>query len=435
MPKAFPWSAATAIARLQDVQTRIKTNAPGTQHVYTHLFDEPAADLPDTALAGALVSIKDLLDVKGHVTHAGTTFMGDNAPATKDADVVAALRAQGCVLVGHTNMTELAYSGLGLNPHYGTPENALYPGCIPGGSTSGGAVSVAQGLADVAIGTDTGGSLRIPAAFNGITGFKPSQSSVSQTGCRPLSRSLDSIGPMARDVATCRAVWQAIATEQADTLAIRPEFVIPENFGMDDLDPAVRAGFDAAVALLREAGFTVSTHSFAALEAMKSLAVWQFSSVESRAEYEDAFQTRFDSLDPRVASRMARADEATAVSYRQTLNLRNDLIAAFDAELDGRALLMPTVPILPPRFDAVQDDADFGRINLQALRNPTIANVMNGCSISLPFAHASDTIGVMLIASGHSDPALLDLAERCETLFQADAVEKLVGDLLLGGTA
>ncbi|MBU2960297.1 amidase [Citreicella sp. C3M06] len=421
MPKAFPWSAATAIARLQDIQTRIKTNAPGTQNVYTHLFDEPATDLPDTALAGALVSIKDLLDVKGHVTHAGTTFMRDNAPATKDADVVAALRAQGCVLVGHTNMTELAYSGLGLNPHYGTPENALYPGCIPGGSTSGGAVSVAQGLADVAIGTDTGGSLRIPAAFNGITGFKPSQSSLSQTGCRPLSRSLDSIGPMARDVATCRAVWQAIATPQADTLAIRPEFVIPENFGMDDLDPAVRAGFDAAVALLREAGFTVSTHSFAALESMKSLAVWQFSSVESRAEYEDAFQTRSDSLDPRVASRMARADEATAVSYRQTLNLRNDLIAAFDAELDGRALLMPTVPILPPRFDAVQDDADFGRINLQALRNPTIANVMNGCSISLPFAHAGDTIGVMLIASGHSDPALLDLAERCETLFQGDS--------------
>ncbi len=421
MAHACPWSVATAPARLQDIRARIAADGPDARHVYTRLFDTPPAAQGDSqgALAGALVSIKDLFDVKGHVTHAGTTFMAQDAPAAEDADVVAALRAEGCVLVGHTNMTELAYSGLGLNPHYGTPENALYPGCIPGGSTSGGAVSVARGLADVAIGTDTGGSLRIPAAFNGITGFKPSQSTVSQKGCRSLSRSLDSIGPMARDVATCRAVWQAISSPGLTSRPVRPEFVIPENFGMDDLEPQVRAGFDAAVALLRGAGLAVEQRSLSALEAMKSLPVWQFSCVESRAEYEDAFQTRKASLDPRVAARMARADEVSAVGYRQTLNQRAELITAFDAELDGRVLLMPTVPILPPRFEAVQDDADFGRINLQALRNPTIANVMDGCSLSLPFRHAQDTIGVMLIAAGQSDPALLDLAERCETLFRA----------------
>lgn len=246
MPNAAPWSADTALPRLDEVQKRIAQNTSDTRHVYTQLFpsQDAMSGATDTALAGALVSIKDLLDVKGQVTRAGTTFMASDTPADQDADVVARLRAAGCVLVGHTNMTELAYSGLGLNPHYGTPENALYPGCIPGGSTSGGAISVAQGLADIAIGTDTGGSLRIPAAFNGIVGFKPTQSTVSRRGCKNLSHSLDSIGPMAKTVDACRAAYAVMADpDQSDTRAIKAEFVIPENFGMDDLDPAVAARF------------------------------------------------------------------------------------------------------------------------------------------------------------------------------------------------
>lgn len=423
MTQRFPWSSDTAPTRLNDIYTRLAQDPAELRHVFTHLFDQdpaPTSGPTDGPLAGALVSIKDLFDVQGHVTHAGTTFLKDTAPAAQDADVVAKLRAQGCVLVGHTNMTELAYSGLGLNPHYGTPENALYPGCIPGGSTSGGAISVARGLADVAIGTDTGGSLRIPAAFNGITGFKPSQSTVSQRGCFPLSRSLDSVGPMAKDVATCRAVWQAIAhPDVAAAKPIVPEFVIPTNFGMDDLEPEVRAGFDAAVAQLKDAGFVVTSEALPSLDAMKSLAIWQFSAVESRGEYDTPFQTQKDRLDPRVAVRMARADEVTAVAYRQTLNLRAALIDAFDHDLAGRVLLMPTVPILPPSFAAMEDDAEFGRVNLQALRNPTIANVMNGCSLSLPFEHAAHTIGVMLIATGLSDTSLLQLGEDCEGVFAA----------------
>ncbi|MEP2473828.1 MAG: amidase family protein, partial [Paracoccaceae bacterium] len=279
-------------------------------------------------------------------------------------------------------------------------------------------ISVARGLADIAIGTDTGGSLRIPAAFNGITGFKPSQTTMSQRGCCPLSASLDSVGPMARDVATCRAAWQAISDPDIDNFQeVKPEFIVLDNFGMDDLEPAVRAGFDAAVKLLQEAGCTVKTQSFASLEAMKTLAVWQFSAVESRAVYDEMFQAQLDQFDPRVASRMARADEVSAVAYRQTLNQRARLIRAFEADLAGRVLLMPTVPILPPKFDTMTSDAAYGRINLQALRNPTIANVMNGCSISMPFSHNAETIGIMLIAAGLSDHSLLDLAARCEAVF------------------
>lgn len=412
------WSRDTAAQRLANTRQRVAKQAPDSRHVFTQLFseDELPEIWPDTLLSGALVSIKDLLDVEGYTTRAGTVFMADNPVAEADADVVARLRAQGCVLVGHTNMTELAYSGLGLNPHYGTPENARFPGCIPGGSTSGGAVSVAQGLVDFAIGTDTGGSLRIPAAFNGITGFKPSQSTVSQRGCRPLSRSLDSIGPMARDVATCKAVWEAIADARPQvSKPVKPEFVLPENFGMDDIDPVVAKTFEAAVAKLQAQGYSISKERLSSLDRMKELAVWQFSAVESRAVYSEAFNTRNDALDPRVASRMARADEATAVSYRQLLDARAALIPTFEAELDHRVLLMPTVPILPPKMAVFEEDDAYNRLNLLALRNPTVANVMNGCSLSLPFADDGTLIGVMLVAANQSDGSLLELAEAVET--------------------
>lgn len=431
MSQENPWSPATALSRLDAALARVETDGPDSRHVFTQTFAEdarnaaraaaqasgPLAGTQTGALTGALVSIKDLFDVAGHVTRAGTRFMAENPPAEEDAEAVARLRRAGAVIMGHTNMTELAYSGLGLNPHYGTPENARYPGAIPGGSSSGGAVSVAQGLCDIAIGTDTGGSLRIPAAFNGIVGFKPTQASVSRRGCLALSRSLDSVGPMARSVAHVRLGYEALKQPTKCTPhALVREFVIPENFGMEDLEPAVATGFAAAVARIEAAGHKVSRASLASLEAMKSLAVWQFSAVECRGEYDDAYQSQRDLFDPRVASRMARAEETSAVGYRQTLNQRAALIEAFEAELAGRVLLMPTVPILPPSFAAMEDDETYGRVNLQALRNPTIANVMDGCAISLPYAHGGDWIGVMMIAGHGRDTALLDLAEACEAV-------------------
>lgn len=418
MTHSSPWSRDTAAARLHATRQRVAAQTTETRHVFTQLFSEDVLPetLPDTPLAGALVSIKDLLDVKGYTTRAGTVFMAKNPVAEWDAEVVARLRNIGCVLVGHTNMTELAYSGLGLNPHYGTPKNARFPGCIPGGSTSGGAISVAQGLVDFTIGTDTGGSLRIPAAFNGVTGFKPSQSTVSQRGCSPLSHSLDSIGPMARDVATCKAVWQAIADEDISApRPVKPELVIPENFGMDDIDPIVAKTFEAAVAKLKLQGYAISTERLSSLDSMKELALWQFSAVESRAVYEEAFTTQNDMIDPRVASRMARADEATAISYRQLLDSRSALITTFEDELDNRVLLMPTVPILPPNIALFEDDDTYNQLNLLVLRNPTVANVMNGCSLSLPFSDDGNLIGVMLIAANQSDLALLDFSAGVET--------------------
>ncbi len=209
MTTSYPWTPDSAPIRLRDLQARLDSDDPTLRHVFTEIFHDPVArqSQANDPLNGALVSVKDLFDVAGHVTRAGSLFMADDTPAQIDALPIQRLRAAGAVLVGHTNMTEIAYSGLGLNPHYGTPDNALQPGCIPGGSTAGGAVSVALGVADIAIGTDTGGSLRIPAAFNGIVGFKPTQAAVSRLGCKALSQTLDSVGPMAASVETCRQAF------------------------------------------------------------------------------------------------------------------------------------------------------------------------------------------------------------------------------------
>jgi len=425
MKATYPWACEGADERVDKVLSRIRSNDESLRNVFTQVFDTLAREqssgpTPRSShpLSGALISVKDLFDVAGYVTRAGTRFMIHDEPAKHDAAAIHRLVEAGGVLIGHTNMTELAYSGLGLNPHYGTPESVLYPGCIAGGSTAGGAVSVAAGAVDIAIGTDTGGSLRIPAAFNGVVGFKPSQSAISRQGCKPLSQSLDSVGPMAASVEVCRLAFQTMrAHPETIEQHLEQSFVVPDNYGMDDLEPEVAAAFEHAVSLLTESGYKVETRSVKSLEALKTLAIWHFSAVESRANHEAAYQNQHAAIDPRVSSRMARADGLTAIEYRHTLNLREQLIQEYQQEMQGRVLLMPTVPMLPPRVSALADDEIYNRVNLQALRNPSIANVMNGCSISLPLKHGNDTIGVMLTAGGMSDQALLDLAARCEALF------------------
>ncbi len=427
MAQQFPWSAETASGRLATSKNRINSDEPGVKHVFTQTFfdeaDTQASKIEEysgSPLCGALVSVKDLFDVKGYVTKAGTTFMADDPPARADAPPIKNLRDAGGILLGHTNMTELAYSGLGLNPHYGTPESAIAPGCIPGGSTAGGAVSVARGIADIAMGTDTGGSLRIPAAFNGIVGYKPSQNTVSRQGCKALSKSLDSVGPMAKTVAACEQAYKTIFNGASNSgLAVDRDFIIPTNFGMDDLEQRVEAAFERVESTLKKCGYKVERRPIDSLDALKQLAIWQFASIESRSEYEEAFQTKRHMIDPRIAgpTRMGRADEVSAASYRKTLNLRQKLIHQFRNEMGSKILLMPTVPILPPSFAALEDDDEYTRINLQVLRNPSIANVMDCCSISLPYTHAEATIGIMLTTGTNHDLSLLELAAECEQLF------------------
>ncbi|MBY6144770.1 amidase [Mameliella alba] len=386
---------------------RAKANAPD----FTSVFDDAIA--ADGPLSGLTVAVKDLFDVKGQVTRAGTKLRKDNAAATQDAAAVARLRAAGAGLIGHANMTEYAYSGLGLNPHYGTPLTPLREGCIAGGSTSGGASAVARGVADIALGTDTGGSARIPAAFCGIHGFKPSAASIPRDGAVTLSHSLDSVGILTRDAGLLRPVLNTLRGTALPVVSAPRAVIVPENFGLDDLDDEVTDAFETALSALEKAGIAVRRLSLDIFQRYRTLPVWQFSAVESRAHHGTEFDTMRDALDPRVAARMARADGVSAIAFARTLAARQALVSEATRLFGDTPMAMPSVAIMPPRLADLTDDAEFDRINLLALRNTSFGNVIDGCSVSLPLA-THPGAGLMLTAANGHDGALVSMAEMLQ---------------------
>lgn len=418
----YPWSKSSARARLQSVFKRLDEQSADTKSVFTKDFRDRSATYlsameaqAETPLSGALVSVKVLFDVEGEQAHAAAGALRDISTSKQDAPCIARLRSAGAIFAGHTNMSEFAYSGLGLNPHYGTPDNPVMPGHVPGGSSSGGAVSVALGLSDIAIGSDTGGSLRIPAAFTGIVGFKPTQASVSLQGARPLSDSLDSLGPMSRSVAACELAWQVMAGHQTHPVGSqKTRLVVDRGLAFTELDDVVGQGFEHLLAGLSSAGFEIVEKSLEAMKMYSDIPPWHLTSVESRAHYEEYFRASKQLFDQRVYSRMARADEISAVEYRQTLNSRARFAANFAAELGGDLLFLPTTPKLAPALDAVASDGDFNRHNLLALRNPSIGNVADGCGIALPYCHDDVQLSAMLIGGNGQDQRLLSCAKAVE---------------------
>ena len=387
-------------------------------HAFTELFGYQTPQ--EGPLSGSIISIKDLFDVAGYKTQAGSVFI-DDKKAQVDADAVALLRESGASFIGHTNMTELAYSGVGLNPHYKTPDNPVISGRIPGGSTSGGAVSVALGIADAALGTDTGGSLRIPAAFCGVTGFKPSQQTVSRQGSLPLSDALDSVGPIANTVEECELLWKILSKAPDASKVKTPEnlsqltLVVPTNFGMDELDPLVEQGFTEMLARLEEQGVKVESRFVEALEAYKTLPVWQFSAYECNAYYGERYDLDQVDMDPRVASRIARAKTIDADGFEQTKAARDAFIQGVSSQEGNTVFLLPTVALLAPKLTDLEENAEYDRLNLLCLRNTSLANVLNGCSVSLPFRFQNEPMGFMLTASNGMDQSILDLAKQLET--------------------
>ncbi|MBU1466445.1 MAG: amidase [Gammaproteobacteria bacterium] len=417
----FAWQGRDLISKWKSALDIIDSKG---QAVFTELFDyvEPQQG----PLNGAIVSIKDLFQVEGYKTQAGSVFISQQL-AEQDSTAVAQLRKAGASFLGHTNMTELAYSGLGLNPHYGTPDNPINPGRITGGSTSGGAASVALGVADAALGTDTGGSLRIPAAFCGLTGFKPSQQTVSRKGCLPLSDSLDSVGPIAKTVEECELLWQVLSgvalsadtTKRMDSSPLSQlKIVVPSNFGMNDLDALVEEGFAEKLAQLEAAGVVVERRFIDALEVYKTLPVWQFSAFESQAFYSQDYDLEKADIDPRVASRLARAKTINAEDFQQTQAARKAFIKQVAEAEPNTVFLLPTVAVAAPKLSDLELDSEYDRLNLLCLRNTSLANVLNGCSISLPFCFKQEPMGLLLTAGNGMDQVLLDLAKKLESILR-----------------
>ena len=393
-----------------------------------------AADASDTRrrsgqplgpLDGTVVSIKDLFDVAGEVTRAGSKVLAAEAsPAATDAPVIARLRAAGAVVVAKTNMTEFAFSGVGANPHYGTPANPADRARIPGGSTSGGAVAVADRMCDIAIGTDTGGSTRIPAALCGIVGFKPSQSRIPRDGVFPLSFTLDSVGPMARTVADCAAADAVLAGETAAPIAPASlsglKLGIAQGLPLEALDASVEKKFAHALSIIPTAGARLSEQKLPLLDDMIRInAKAGFAPAEAYSIHRERLQRSGSGVDPNVRARIERGGKVAAADYIAALQERARLVRAMDAALaDLDALVMPTTPIVAPTIAEVADPAIFAARNAALLRNTAIANAFDLCAISLPLpVQASLPIGLMLVARNRHDHRLFQIAAGMERLF------------------
>ena len=377
--------------------------------------------------AGIPVSIKDLFDINGQVTRAGSRALDDSAPAEADASAVARLRRAGFIVIGRTNMTEFAYSGIGINPHFGTPKGAWQRsvGHVPGGSSSGAAVSVVDRMAHGALGTDTGGSCRIPAAFNGIVGFKPTQRRVPLDGGVPLSFTLDSFGPLARTVGCCAVLDAVLANESVKPLQPRSikgmRLAVPTTVALDDLDEAVAKTFERALETLSRQGALIeriAVPEFLDVGVMNTKG--GFAAAESYAWHRYLIISHGNVYDPRVAMRILRGEAISAADYIDLLEMRKSLIARSTVRLAPYdALVLPTTANTPPRIADLADDKAFTSANLLALRNCTLINMIDGCAISLPCHREGEVpVGLMLAAAGGSDRRIFELAAAMEAVIR-----------------
>lgn len=420
-----------------EIETAIAlAQSPRNQHVFLKtMFDEArgVANTPSAValpLAGLAVSIKDLFDVAGQTTAAGSVVLQGAPSAAQDSVAVARLRRAGAALIGRTNMVEFAYSGVGINPHFGTPANACAADQprLPGGSSSGAAVSVASGAAFIGLGSDTGGSIRIPAALNGIVGFKSTARLVPTDGALPLSSTLDTVcaltrsvrdAMLAHEVLTQRRVTRSSASLGAYRLAVANTLML------DGLDATVSRAWQRSLATLRAAGAQIEEIALSEINEMAQLQITGgFSAAESYAWHRHLLEHQAQHYDPRVAMRIKRGATISASDYITLHAERKKWIARMEFALRGfDAVLSPTVPIVAPPIAEVapgpERDADFFRINAQLLQNTSVINMLDGCALSLP-CHSADelAVGLMVWSGALRDDTVLNIAFQIERLLQ-----------------
>lgn len=378
-------------------------------------------------LDGTIVSIKDLFDVAGEVTRAGSKALAEDAkPAATDAPVVRRLRAGGAIIVAKTNMSEFAYSGIGANPHFGTPGNPADRKRVPGGSSSGAAVAAADGMCEIAIGTDTGGSCRIPGALCGIVGYKPSRQRIPTDGAFPLSYSIDSIGPIARSVEACARADAVMAGENYASLepaalaGLRVGVV--EGMPVENLDDTVARCFPQALDMLKRAGVRLTKETLSQIDGMVQVnSKGGVQPAEAFTVHRDLLSRRADAIDPNVRARLERARNVSAADYIDMVRDRARLIYSMDARIaDLDVLVWPTTPIVAPTMVEVAAADEFARKNAMLLRNTVIVNFFDLCAISLPMpCEGSLPTGLMLVARNGNDHRLFRIAAAVERLFSA----------------
>lgn len=409
-----PTNARTYIRRF-DAQARAAAQAVDAQF---------AAGASLSPLAGLAVSVKDLFDVQGQPTTAASRVLADASPAAVDCPAVARLRAAGASLTGHTNMTEFAFSGVGINPHHGTPANtgtlAIDPQPrIPGGSTAGGATSVASGAAWAALGSDTGGSIRIPAALQGLVGFKNTARLTPTEGAIPLSTTLDTACAITRSVRDAVLLHEVLAARRVmltQRALATLRLGVPLRL-LDGMDATVAAAFQRALATLRLAGARIDEIPLPELDELASInASGGLSAAESWAWHRSLITQRQAEYDPRVAQRIRRGETMSAADYITLLNARADWIARMTTTLRRfDVLLSPTVPIVAPPVASLARDEAFFAVNGLLLRNPSVVNMLDGCALSLPCQQPGEfPVGLMVWSHALQDDTVLDAALTIE---------------------
>ncbi len=431
----------SAAALLQDALAA--ADSPASARAYLRRFDHQAqlaanvvdaaraAAMPVPPLAGLAVSVKDLFDVAGWPTTAGSRSLADAPPALADCPAVARLRAAGAALSGHTNLSEFAYSGVGINPHHGTPVNPVTAAInptprIPGGSSSGGAVSVATGAAWAALGSDTGGSIRIPAALQGLVGFKNTQRLTPLQGAVPLSTTLDTACAITRSVRDAVLLHGILAARTPVPLA-KPvhalRLALPQTLMLDGLDADVARAFDRTLDVLRAGGALIEDVPLAPLADLAGLqANGGFTAAESWAWHRSRLAVLEGDYDPRVAQRIRRGEAISAADYIDLLHARTDWIARVQAELQGfDAVLSPTVPMVAPAIaPLLSSDSRFFAINGMLLRNPSVVNMLDGCALSLPCHQPGQMpVGLMVWGPALADDAVLGVGLTIEAALAA----------------
>lgn len=389
-----------------------------------------AAGRAPSPYAGIPISIKDLYDEAGVTTRSGSVAL-NGAPAAKaTAPSVQRLIRAGFVILGRTNMVEFAFSGLGVNPHYGTPRSPWdrATGRLPGGSSSGAGVAVADGMGFAGLGTDTGGSCRIPAALCGVVGWKPTAKRVTIAGILPLAPSLDSAGPLARSVADCAIVDGFMAGEE-NPAPPAPLSVKGLRLGLprgtyltDGMDATVGAVFSRTLTRLSAAGAHIVEFDLPELaEIPVANAPGGFAASEAWAWHHHLIADKGDAYDPRILKRIRRGEQMSAADYVELVNARARIIAAVaprTAPFD--AVICPTCPLVPPRIAEVEDEKDYNRINMSLLRNTSVGNFLDRCSISIPcHAEGEAPVGLMLTGEHMGDAHLFAVARAVETALAA----------------
>lgn len=421
--------------------TRIEAADDPAHPVFVSLYREAAiaqAEAVDaarargaapSALAGIPFAAKDLFDVQGETTRAGATVLDNEPPASANADAVQRLLDAGLVLVGKTNMTEFAFSGLGLNPHYGTPPAWGTAGpqpCAPGGSSSGAGVSIAAGMVPLSLGTDTAGSCRIPAAWNGVVGYKPTQSSVSRRGAFPLSPLLDAPGPLARTVACCHTAHQLLSRQPLAPLQppqpTQLRLAVPSNVALNDLHPDVERSFNRALERLAQAGANIAELDIPEFDtAAEIFGTAPLAAFDAWAIHRDRLASHYDAYDPFVARRISSGQHIDAATQERNLARRRTAIESYRDRVQGfDAVLMPTTADTPPLIAPLRYDLDaFAAANGRALRNTSLSNFVDGCAITLPCHRDGEAaVGLSLCQAQGQDERLFAAAAAVELLLE-----------------